>query len=90
MDTLSMTVHELKKRSNFNYLCAICVQIKNEGLFKNLNLTEMGNTGFEPVTSCLSSKRSKPTELIAHIIWDYKCSLISNNFFMKNIIFFIH
>ena len=43
----------------------------------------VGNTGFEPVTSCLSSKRSKPTELIAHIIWDYKCSLISNNFFMK-------
>ena len=26
----------------------------------------VGNTGFEPVTSCLSSKRSKPTELIAH------------------------
>ena len=25
----------------------------------------VGNTGFEPVTSCLSSKRSKPTELIA-------------------------
>ena len=24
----------------------------------------VGDTGFEPVTSCLSSKRSKPTELI--------------------------
>ena len=29
-------------------------------------ITDVGNTGFEPVTSCLSSKRSKPTELIAH------------------------
>ena len=28
-------------------------------------VTLVGNTGFEPVTSCLSSKRSKPTELIA-------------------------
>ena len=32
---------------------------------ENPYLTEVGNTGFEPVTSCLSSKRSKPTELIA-------------------------
>ena len=30
------------------------------------DITEVGNTRFELVTSCLSSKRSKPTELIAH------------------------
>ena len=44
------------------------MQIKNEGLIKNLHLTDVGNTGFEPVTSCLSSKRSKPTELIAQVL----------------------
>ena len=27
----------------------------------------VGYTGFEPVTSCLSSKRSKPTELIPQV-----------------------
>ena len=26
---------------------------------------EVGDTGLEPVTSCMSSKHSKPTELIA-------------------------
>ena len=29
-------------------------------------LTDVGNEEFESPTSCLSSKRSKPTELIAH------------------------
>ena len=29
----------------------------------NLHYIFVGRTGIEPVTSCLSSKRSKPTEL---------------------------
>ena len=39
---------------------------KKKTLIKMIDLTDVGNTRFELVTSCLSSKRSKPTELIAH------------------------
>ena len=38
---------------------------------------QVGHTGFEPVTSCLSSKRSKPTELISHL--QYKFSFFRRN-----------
>lgn len=42
----------------------------------------VSHTGFEPVTSCLSSKRSKPTELMTHDgkirnIF-YSCNISSN------------
>ena len=33
----------------------------------------VGRTGFEPVTSCLSSMRSKPTELTPHIFQKEDC-----------------
>ena len=57
-----MRLKSLKFCTHVEYLLSI-----KKGLqFLKPNLTDVGNTGFEPVTSCLSSKRSKPTELIAH------------------------
>ena len=55
----------LKNDVKNQWYCKFIANKKEPQLLKP-HLTDVGNTGFEPVTSCLSSKRSKPTELIAH------------------------
>ena len=55
----------LQKEPKFCAHVEYLLSMKKGSQFLKPYLTEVGNTGFEPVTSCLSSKRSKPTELIA-------------------------
>ena len=43
-------------------LCPILLAFQISGVALN-QIQKVGRTGFEPVTSCLSSMRSKPTEL---------------------------
>ena len=66
MDTLSLTVHVIKIAKNQIKVRILHFICKEKNPKKEAFNRVVGNTGFEPVTSCLSSKRSKPTELIAH------------------------